>query len=170
MASDEPASRIILRAVLIVVGVVLTLYLLWLLRKPLSWIVIATFIAVALSGPVAFLERRMRRGFAVALVYLALILAPFALIGLLVPPIVTQADNLVRNVPEYAQQVTEFVNENDRLRQLQDEYDITGRLEEEAGKLPSRLGDAAGVLSDIGVGLVISFFSAVTFLVLSIFM
>ncbi len=112
----------------------------------------------------------MRRGFAVAIVYLLLILTPFALIGLLVPPIVTQANNLVQNLPEYAQEVTDFVNDNERLRQLQDDYDITGKLEEEAGKLPARLGDAAGVLGDIGVGLVNSIFAAVTIIVLSLFM
>ena len=165
-----PAARAVLRVVLVVVAVVLTLWLMYLLRKPLTWIFIAGFLAVAASGPVNFLSRRMRRGLAVAVVYLVLILTPFALIGLLVPPIVTQGNNLVQNLPEYAQQVTDFVNENQRLRQLQDEYDITGRLEEEASKLPERLGDAAGVLGDIGVGLVNSIFAAVTIIVLSIFM
>src|SRR5215216_6577373 len=162
--------RAILRTVLIVVAVVLTLGLIYLLRKPLTWIFIAAFIAIALSGPITVLERHMRRGIAVALVYLALILTPFALIALLVPPIVTQANNLVNNLPEYAQEVTDFVNRNDQLRQLQEDYDITGKLEEQAQKLPSRLGDAAGVLSDIGLGLVNSIFAAVTILVLSIFM
>jgi predicted PurR-regulated permease PerM len=165
-----PTARAVLRVVLVVVAVVLTLALMYLLRQPLTWIFIAGFLAIALSGPVNFLSRRMRRGFAVAIVYLLLILTPFALIGLLVPPIVTQANNLVQNLPEYAEEVTQFVNENERLRQLQDDYDITGRLEEEAGKLPARLGDAAGVLGDIGVGLVNSVFAAVTILVLSIFM
>ena len=155
---------------LIVVAVVLTLWLMYLLRQPLTWIFIAGFLAIAVSGPVTVLSRRMRRGFAVAIVYLVLILTPFALIALLVPPIVTQANNLVQNLPEYADEVTRFVNENDRLRQLQDDYDITGRIEEAAGELPSRLGDAAGVLGDIGVGLVNSIFAAVTILVLSIFM
>jgi predicted PurR-regulated permease PerM len=165
-----PAARAVLRVVLIVVAVAVTLWLMYLLRQPLTWIFIAGFLAIALAGPVAFLEQRMRRGFAVAIVYLLLILTPFALIGLLVPPIVTQANNLVQNLPEYADEVTQFVDNNDRLRQLQDDYDITGRLEEEAGKLPARLGDAAGVLGDIGVGLVNSIFAAVTILVLSIFM
>ena len=155
---------------LIVVAVVLTLWLMYLLRRPLTWIFIAGFLAIAVSGPVNVLSRRMRRGFAVAIVYLVLILTPFALIALLVPPIVTQANNLVQNLPEYADEVTRFVNENDRLRQLQDDYDITGRIEEAAGELPSRLGDAAGVLGDIGVGLVNSIFAAVTIIVLSIFM
>jgi predicted PurR-regulated permease PerM len=165
-----PTARAVLRVVLIVVAVVLTLGLMYLLRKPLTWIFIAGFLAIALSGPVSVLSRHMRRGYAVAIVYLVLILTPFALIGLLVPPIVTQANNLVQNLPEYAQEVTQFVNENERLRQLQDDYDITGRLEEEASKLPARLGDAAGVLGDIGVGLVNSVFAAVTIIVLSLFM
>jgi predicted PurR-regulated permease PerM len=162
--------RVVLRVVLVVVTVVLTLYLMYLLRRPLTWIFIAGFIAIALSGPVNFLSNYMRRGLAVATVYVLLVLTPFALMGLLVPPIVTEANNLVQNLPEYADQVTEFVNENDNLRQLQEEYDITGRLQEEAEKLPARLGDAAGVLSDIGVGLVNSIFAGVTILVLSIFM
>jgi predicted PurR-regulated permease PerM len=162
--------RATLRVVLVVVVVVLTLVLIYLLRRPLTWIFIAAFIAVALSGPINLLERHMRRGLAIGIVYLCLILAPFALIGLLVPPIVTQANNLVQNLPEYAQDVTQFVNDNDRLRDLQEEYDITGRLEEEASQLPSRIGDAAGVLSDIGLGIVNSVFAGVTILVLSIFM
>jgi predicted PurR-regulated permease PerM len=167
---DFPAIRSVLRTVLVVVAVVVTLYLIYLLRRPLTWIFIAAFIAVALSGPINFLSRRMRRGFAVAIVYVCLILAPFVVIGLLVPPIVTQANNLAQNLPEYAEQITEFVNENDRLRQLQEDYDITGKIEEEAAQLPGRLGDAAGVLSDIGIGIVNSIFAAVTILVLSIFM
>ena len=112
----------------------------------------------------------MKRGLAVATVYLALILTPVALIALLVPPIVTQGNNLVNNLPEYAQQVTDFVNNNDQLRKLQEDYDLTGKLEEQAQKLPSKLGDAAGVLSDIGLGIVNSVFAGVTILVLSLFM
>ena len=109
---DGPSVRAVLRVVLVVVAVVLTLVLMYLVRKPLTWIFIAAFLAIALSGPVNLLSRHMRRGFAVAIVYLLLILTPFALIGLLVPPIVTQANNLVQNLPEYAQEVT-------RVRQRQ---------------------------------------------------
>jgi predicted PurR-regulated permease PerM len=142
----------------------------YLLRKPLTWIFIAGFLAVALSGPVSFLAQRMRRGLAIAIVYVCMILTPFLLIGLLVPPLVTQANNLVQNLPEYAQQVTEFVNSNDNLKQLQEDYDITGKLEEQATKLPAKLGDAAGVLTDIGTGIINSVFAAVTIVVLSVFM
>jgi predicted PurR-regulated permease PerM len=165
-----PGVRAVLRTVLVVVAVVITLWLIYLLRKPITWIFIAAFISVAVSGPVNLLERHMRRGLAIAIVYVCLILTPFALIALLVPPIVTQGNNLVQNLPEYAQDVTDFVNSNDQLRRFQKDYDLTGKLEEQAAKLPGRLGDAAGVLSDIGLGIVNSIFAGVTILVLSVFM
>ena len=162
--------RATLRVVLVVVAVVFALLLIYLVRRPLTWIFVAAFIAIALSGPITVLERWMKRGFAIAIVYVCLILTPFALIGLLVPPIVTQANRLVQNLPDYAREFTDFVNGNDQLRQLQEDYDLTGQLEDQAEKLPSKLGDAAGVLSDIGLGIVNSVFAAVTILILSIFM
>ena len=164
------STRAILRVVITVVACGLALYLVYLLRKPLTWIFIAGFIAIALSGPVNFLQRRMRRGTAVALVYLGLILVPVLIMSALVPPIVTQGNNLAQSLPDYARDLTEFVEKNDRLRQLEADYDITSKLEEQASKLPARLGDAAGVLSDIGVGVVNSLFAAITILIMSVFM
>ena len=167
---STPAWRQTLRTVLVVVAVVLCLYLIFLLRRPLTWIFIAAFLAIALAGPVNFLQRKMPRGLAIALVYVGLILVPFALIAALVPPIVTQGNNLVNNLPRYASDVSDFVAKNPTLHRLQTDYNITGKLEEQASKLPSRIGDAAGVLSNIGLGLVNSIFAAVTILILSIFL
>ena len=164
------STRAILRVVITVLACVLALYLLYLLRRPITWIFIAGFIAIALSGPVAFLQRRMRRGAAVGLVYLGLILVPVLILSALIPPIVTQGNNLAQSLPDYARDLTEFVQDNRRLREIEADYDITGKLEEQAGKLPARLGDAAGVLSDIGVGVVNSLFAAITIIVLSVFM
>jgi predicted PurR-regulated permease PerM len=164
------STRQVVRTVLTVVVIVLALYLIFLLRKPLTWIFIAGFLAIALSGPVNFLQRWMRRGLAVAAVYVALILVPVLIMAALVPPIVTQANNLAQSLPDYARDVTDFVQRNDRLSEIEADYDITGKLEEQAGKLPSRIGDAAGVLSDIGVGIVNSVFAGITILVLSAFL
>jgi predicted PurR-regulated permease PerM len=174
VASPSPtpwlSTRAILRVVITVLVCVLALYLVYLLRRPITWVFIAGFIAIALSGPVNFLQRRMRRGAAVALVYLGLILIPVLIMAALVPPVVTQGNNLVQSLPDYARDVTEFVQKNRQLRKLEADYDITGKLEEQAGKLPARLGDAAGVLSDIGVGVVNSLFAAITILIMSVFM
>ena len=170
MTTEPYATRPVARTVLIVVGFALSLYLIYLLRKPIGWLLIAAFLAVALSGPVDFLDRRMKRGFAIALVYLGLLVVPVALGGLIVPPLVTEGNNLAQKAPDYARDVSTFVNENETLRRLNEDYDITTRLTEEAGKLPGKLGGAAGTLRDLGLGIVNSVFALVTILILAAFM
>jgi predicted PurR-regulated permease PerM len=162
--------RNIVRIVLVIVCVAVALYLLWLLRKPIAWLLISTFLAVALSPPVNYLARSMRRGFAITIVYAGLLLVPILLIALIVPPLIGEANNFAENVPRYADDVTEFVQENETLRDLNKDYDITGKLEEEAGKLPDRLGGAAGTLRDIGFGIVSSLFALLTILVMTAFL
>jgi len=163
-------ARLIVRAVLIVVGVAVSLYVIYLLRQPITWVVIATFIAVALSGPVNRLSRRIPRGLAIAVVYLGLLFVPLVLGGLVIPPLVAEVDNLIGDLPRYADELQEFVQGNQRLRDLEADYNVTQRLQEEAEKLPARAGDAAGVLSDIGFGIVNSLFALFTILILSAFL
>jgi predicted PurR-regulated permease PerM len=162
--------RNIVRIVLVIVSVAVVLYLLWLLRKPIGWLLIAIFLAVALSSPVNYLNRSMRRGFAIAIVYIGLLLVPILLIALIVPPLIGEANDFAENVPRYADDLTEFVQENETLRNLNEDYDITQKLEEEAGKLPERLGGAAGTLRDIGLGIVSSLFALLTILVMTAFL
>jgi predicted PurR-regulated permease PerM len=170
MPAGESTPRTILRNVLVVVAVALALYLIYLLRKPLTWLVIAAFIAIAVSGPVSLLSRWTRRGLAIAAVYITLILIPVGIGALVIPSLVSEAQELGSNAPQYARDVTDFVNKNETLRNLNEKYDITSKLEKEANKLPSKIGDAAAVLRDIGVGIVNSVFAGVTILILSIFM
>ena len=110
------SAKSIARIVLIVVGVLLSLYLIYLTRKPITWLLIAAFLAVALAGPVNWLNARMKRGFAIAVVYLGLLAFPFLLMALIVPPLITEANNFAENLPQYSREVNEFVQSNDRLR------------------------------------------------------
>lgn len=167
----ESTGRAVLRNVLIVVTVVAVLYLIYLLRHPLGWIVIATFLAIAMSGPVNFLQRHLgRRGIAIAITYVCLLLVPVGLGAIIVPPVVTGANDLADNAPEYAGDVQDFVQKNKTLRGLEDDYGVVTKIEQEARKLPNRLGGAAGTLRDLGLGLVNSIFAGVTIVVLSVFM
>jgi predicted PurR-regulated permease PerM len=170
MARVVSNTRLVARTVIVVVTIVLTLYLVYLLRQPLTWLVIAGFLALALSAPVSFFSRYVPRGLAIAVVYLLLILVPVGLGAAIIPTLVNEAEELVDNLPEYARDLQEFVNDNERLRALEEDYDLTGKLEEEARQLPNRFGDAASVLGDIGAGLVSSIFAFVTILILSVFM
>ena len=169
VASNIPSPRAVAVTVLTAVLVVLALYLVYLLRKPIGWLLIATFLAIALSGPVNFLSRRMKRGFAITLVYLGLLLVPVGIGAIVVPPIVNGGNDLAENAPEYAQDVTDFVNDNDTLRDINEDYDVTEKIQEEAAKLPSKIDDAAVVLRDVGFGLVSSLFALITILILTAF-
>lgn len=170
MTAIDSTPKAIARAVLVAAAVVIFLYILYLLRKPIGWLVIAAFLAVAAAGPVNVLQRRMKRGFAIAIVYLVLFLIPIGLGALLIPPLVGQIEDLANNAPEYVTDVEDYVNDSKTLSNLNEDYDITGKLQEEAAKLPEKIPDAAGVLSDIGVGVVNSVFAGVTILILSMFM
>jgi predicted PurR-regulated permease PerM len=170
MPTIDSTPRGIARAVLVVAAVVLVLYLLWLLRRPISWLIIAAFLAVAMAGPINFFQRYMKRGLAIALVYFSLLLIPIGLAALLIPPVVNEVGDVADNAPAYAEDVEDFVQKNETLNDLNDKYDITTKLSEEADKLPSKAGDAAKVLGDIGVGTVNRIFAAITIFILSIFM
>jgi predicted PurR-regulated permease PerM len=163
-------AKAIARIVLIVIGVVVSLYVIYLLRKPVSWLLVAAFLAVALSGPVNWLNRRMRRGLAITAVYLGLLAIPFMLMALIVPPLITEANNFATDLPRYSREVNDFVQSNDSLRKLNRDYAITDKLQQEAEKLPERLGGAAKTLSNVGVGLINSVFALVTILILTAFM
>jgi predicted PurR-regulated permease PerM len=170
VAAANLSARAIARIVLIIVAVVLCLYLIYLLRKPLTWLFIALLLSVALSGPVNFLNRYMKRGFAIGLVYLGMLGTIVALGLLLIPPIISQVTKLGDNAPRYAQDVQDYVQKNRTLRKLEKDYNITEKLKTEAEKLPTKLGTATNILKDIGFGIVNSIFALVTILVLTAFM
>lgn len=166
-----PGAATVARTVLIIVAVIICLYVIYLLRQPIGWIVLATFLAIAMSGPVAFFARRMKRGLAIALAYLLLLLAPVLLALIVVPPFVSGAQDLAKQAPTYAQQARDFAEKNPTLRKLERNYGVLTQLQNEAKKLPRKVGTGApSTLSDIGLGLVNSIFAGVTILVLSIFL
>jgi predicted PurR-regulated permease PerM len=167
---DLPTARTVLRVVLIVVASTIALYLLYRLREPILWILIALFISVCASGPVNALNRRMPRGLAIAIVYLGIVLVPIGIAAILIPPVVEQSVELANDLPQYAQDLQETFEDDERLRELDEQYDLTQKLQDLGENAASRLGDAAGALADIGAGFVNLIFALVTILVLSIYM
>src|SRR3954454_11365910 len=99
MAEHGPTTRTVMRTVLIAVAVAISLYLIWLLRKPIAWLFISAFLAVTLSAPVNRLAKRMKRGLAIGIVFRGLIAALPPFLPLPVPPIVAQGTALVENAP-----------------------------------------------------------------------
>jgi predicted PurR-regulated permease PerM len=165
-----PRPRAVLTIVLTVVAVVLVLYLIYLLRKPIGWLAVASFLAVALSGPVGYFSRWMSRGKAMALSYVGLFLVPLLLLAIVVPPLASRGATFVQKLPQYAQDLQDSVQKNKRLRKLDEKYHFTQKLQQKAAELPGRAGTAAKFLGNLGIGLVNSLFALVTIIILSAFM
>jgi predicted PurR-regulated permease PerM len=167
---DSPPTRSIVRVVVIVVVSGVALYLVYLVREPLGYIVLGAFVAICAAGPVGTLSRYMKRGYAVLVVYAVIVLTPVVIGAILIPPIVRQTVQLVDKLPEYTQQLKTTIDDNPQLKQADENFDLTKKLQNLSNDLSSDLGKAAGALVDVGAGLVGSIFAIVEILVLSMFM
>ncbi|HEX5982591.1 MAG TPA: AI-2E family transporter, partial [Solirubrobacterales bacterium] len=149
----------------------LALLILWRLRTPIGYLVIALFVALVAAAPVAVLSQHMRRGFAIAIVYGAIVLLPVGIGAILIPPGVEAASDLVNDMPRYAEELTETIENNSQLREINENFNVTGKVEDFAEESStSALGDAPGALADFGSWIVTAIFAGVTILILSMFM
>jgi predicted PurR-regulated permease PerM len=162
-----PSTRAIAKVILVAVAILGALYLLYQVRSIVKMLFIAIFLAVALGPAVDFYQRRARlpRSVAILLVYLTILGAIFGVGLLVVPPIVSGVNKFVKAVPGYVQDI----RNSKTLRKYDDKYHVTKKLDQEAKKLPNRLGDAAGALSSITVGVFSAIVQLVTVLVLTFF-
>ena len=164
---SQLSTRTIVRVFFTLVVLSVLLYLLYRVRSVLGLLCIAIFLSVAL-GPAVDRARQLKlpRAAAILLVFVSLFLSIF-LIGLIVvPPIVDEVQAFADDVPNYI----DDIRSNETLREYDDKYDITAKLEDQASTLPSRLGDAAGALQAVTVGVFSTVLQLVTVLTITFFL
>jgi len=135
--------RTIFLVLAILLGVAIVLYVLWVARHVLSWLLIALFLTLALNPAVELLQRRgLGRGAATGTTFV-LALAIVGGFGLLfIPTLVDQVTSFANKVPDYVHDLT---HGRGRLGFLETKYHIVERIrsavkENGVGKL---LGGAA---------------------------
>src|SRR5207249_9031705 len=103
----RPRTIFAVLGILLAVGVVL--YVLWVARHVLSWLLIALFLTLALNPAVEFLQRHgvRRRGFAAGITFLVALAAVAGLGALFVPTLVDQVDSFANKVPDYVHDLTQ---------------------------------------------------------------
>jgi predicted PurR-regulated permease PerM len=154
---------VVLVAALVLAG----LYLVYLIRDVIGLLLIALFFALAVAPPVDRLERvGLPRWLAIIFVYLGIGAAIFGIGLLIVPPLVDGVEGFSEDIPGYI----DDLRENESFRDFDDEYNITESVEDQASELPSRLGDAAGTLRDVTVGVFSSFVQLFLILVIAFFL
>ncbi|MDX6676827.1 MAG: hypothetical protein QOE31_879 [Solirubrobacteraceae bacterium] len=143
--------------------------LLWLIiqvRSTLMLLAIAIFLAVALGPAVDRFARNVPRAAAILITYVMIFCVFTGVLALIVPPVINGASGLSSDIPNY---ISDLRN-NDRIAKFDDKYDITPRLQQEAKKLPNKLGDAAGALQSIAAGTFNAAFQLLTILTMTFFL
>ncbi len=164
---DALTTRQIARILFTVAALSALLYLLVQVRSTLLLLGIAVFLAVALGPAVdLFVRRGWPRAAAILLVYVIIFMVFGGVLSLVVPPVVNGATDLSRDIPGYVSDL----RDSKTIRDFDNKYDITSKLQEEANKLPDKLGDAAGALQSIAAGVVNAAFQLLTILTMTFFL
>jgi predicted PurR-regulated permease PerM len=167
MDHSQVSTRAVAKVVLVAAAVVAVLYFAYLIREVIGLFLIAAFFAIAIAPAVNWLNRRsVPRWLAILLVYLGIGAGIFGIGLLIVPPLVNGVEDLSADLPGYV----DDLRSNETFRDYDDRYHITEKLREQAQQLPSKLGDAAGTLRDVTVGVFTRFVQLFSILVITFFL
>ena len=144
MPAEERIVRIRPTTVLAVLGItfgfLLLLYVTWISRQVLTWIIVAIFLTLALNPAVEAFERRgLRRGIATAVTSLLALGVMVAAGSLFIPTLVDEATGFADELPDYVNDVSEG---RGPLGELVERYEIDERVRDalEGGNASSVLG------------------------------
>ncbi|MFL5970831.1 MAG: AI-2E family transporter [Gaiellaceae bacterium] len=144
MPAEERIVRIRPTTVLAVLGItfgfLLLLYVTWISRQVLTWIIVAIFLALALNPAVEAFERRgLRRGIATAVTSLLALGVMVAAGSLFIPTLVDEATGFADELPDYVNDVSEG---RGPLGELVERYEIDERVRDavQGGNASSVLG------------------------------
>jgi predicted PurR-regulated permease PerM len=145
-------------------------------RTTLQWVAAAVFLALALDPAVNLVQRAwpvegsMPRVLAILIVYLAALAALIFLILHVFPPIVHDIEGLAKKLPTYVHDFEDWANNNKQFQDLNEKYDITQKLSQEANTLPSHLSSGASTLGSLTVSLLEHLLAAITVITLTFFL
>jgi predicted PurR-regulated permease PerM len=180
MRADQIQARAVAKIVLVGlfwsgVAVLLAIALLH-TRTTLQWVAAAIFLALALDPAVSLLQRawprggRMPRVLAILLVYVVALAALVFLTLHVFPPIVHDIEGLAHKLPGYVHDFENWANNNKQFQELNQKYDITQKLTQEASTLPSHLSTGASTLGSLTVSLLEHLLAAITVITLTFFL
>jgi predicted PurR-regulated permease PerM len=146
-------------------------------RTTLRWLFAAVFLMLAMLPAVDVIHDRVRirargmpRWLAIVAVYLLTATLFTFLVLAVIPPIVRDVESLASKAPMYVKDFEDWAKQNDQFRELNQKYDLTKTLQDQASTLPAKLGDAAGTVKGITVSVLTHLIAAVTVLTLTFFL
>ena len=154
----------------VTVVIVLTLAVLagaWSVRQILILVLVAAVLAVGLEPAVQRLERlRVKRGWAVLVIFVGTIgfITLFAL--LVVPPLVREATQLADNIPTY---IRKLQNSSGWVGNLENKYHLSTKLKDLTKDLPHIASKSIGTILGITKSVAAFVFNILTISILTIY-
>src|SRR4051812_11965031 len=92
----------------ILIGIAAALWVVWIAKNAITWVLIALFLALAIDPTVRALQARgiRRRGAAAGVVYLIIILGIAGLAAVFIPTLANQVNDFVDSIPKYVSDLT----------------------------------------------------------------
>jgi predicted PurR-regulated permease PerM len=162
--------RTILAVLGILIGVGVVLYVLWVARHVLSWLLIALFLALALNPAVEWLQRHgiKGRGLASGITFLVALGLFAGLAALFIPTLVDQVNSFANKVPAYIDDLTKG---RGRFGFLETRYHIVERVKDAVkGGGVSRFAVGAGAAFSLTKSVITAVVAALTIVFMTFFM
>jgi predicted PurR-regulated permease PerM len=173
IGSVSERERVPVRTIMATIGLVLgTVVGIWLLRKvahTLALLIVSAFFATVLTPAVDLVKRRahVKRGHAVAIVFLLLIVTLAGLMYAFIRPLVDQTREAVDNFPTY---LSDAQKGKGPLGGIVRKYDLERRYEENKDKISDSLSKSSSRLVDYASRAFAGILSLLTVLVLTVMM
>ncbi|MCL4421955.1 MAG: AI-2E family transporter [Actinobacteria bacterium] len=160
--------RTVLFIDIVVVTTVLVAFLAWRMRELILLVIVASFVALVLNPPVAFLSHHgFSRGLAVAVVIVGGIVVTSAVIGVLATPVADSAARFARELPSL---VSQAEHGKGRIGGFVHRYHINQWVRDNAPKLEHAITSLSAPVLDAGARVVSGLVSVATIAVLSVFL
>lgn len=154
-----------LRSILKVFGCLLGLWFLYAIRDIVLLFFLVIIIVMALAPIVNRWQQHMNRALAVGLLFVIILGVLSLIIGLILPPLITQVSELARNLPTYTEQIRPYLN---TLSQFQDNN--LSLTDQTLQTLSEQLNQVSRGLINTTIGVVGGLVSFLTVIVLSIYL
>lgn len=165
--STATIFRIVFTAAAALLVVSLGLFGIFLARKVLVLVLVAAFLSVGLDPAIRRLQGwGLKRGQAIGLILLLVILVIVGFLAAVVPPLVEQITLFATNLPDYVQHLAA---RNPQIEEFVNDRDIAARLGEATSNIPASIGGSAGKVLGFAGSIIASLFSSITVIVLTVY-
>jgi predicted PurR-regulated permease PerM len=162
--------RTILSLLGILIAVCVVLYVLWVARHVVSWLLISLFLTLALNPAVGWLQAHglPSRGLATGVVFVLALAAIGGIAAAFIPTLVDQVDNFANKVPDYVSQLT---HGRGRLGFLETRYHIVEKVKDAVhnGGV-GRFALGAGAALSVTKGVITAVVATLTIVFMTFFM